>query len=424
MWLEVLVRRQGRKILQALKDGWIHGGPAEEAWLHHHVAANARTIYGTTLSFGRIRSWADYRDAVPLRPVEAFSPLLDEIRDGSDEVLTSERTTWLSSHAGSAWVPMTETSVDRGRLLMAAWLADVEGSCPGALAGALALVPDGPPGQLHRRRHAAIREHRVPGIAAPCLPWLVRRRLAVPERVSRVLDPELRGYLTARFALGRDVSALAASSAQALIALGRTIQVHAASLIRAIHDGTLGVFACEQPRLFQALAWRLAPDPARARALERAAGAVGHLRAADAWPGLKLLACPRAAGPAPATWPWFGDRPLVDLGQFVGAERVTLPLGELNGLAAIATSGYAELLPEGAPPSGLEAVRTEAAVPGQRYQVVLTSAGGLYRALTGLWVRVDGRAGGALVVEPCAPPAARPAVVQRLKVGEHRSPPR
>src|SRR5262249_48241044 len=132
-----------------------------------------------------------------------------------------------------------------------------------------------------------------------------------------------------------------------LAAFARTIQTHAPSLIRAIYDGALGVFACEQPRLCAALSIGLRPDPSRARGLERAAERMGSLRPVDAWPRLKVLAVRSGTGARGALWPWYGDRPLVGAGMFVGAERVGLPTRLPEGPCALVSPGLTEFLPEG-----------------------------------------------------------------------------
>jgi hypothetical protein len=125
---------------------------------------------------------------------------------------------------------------------------------------------------------------------------------------------------------------------------------------------------------------------------------VGTLRPVDAWPRLKVLAVRSGAGSRGALWPWYGDRPQVGAGMFVGAERIGLPTRFPDGPCALVSPGLTELFPE----DGGPAVRQHQLQEGKSYRVALTTPGGLYRTLTDTWVRSAGTGGGgAVLVEPC-----------------------
>jgi len=396
MWFESSVRWRARLTLRALRATWRDASAAEDGWLRRHMSENARSLFGLAHHFSRMGSAPDFQRGVPVRALAEDGRATRALRRGLQHELTVRPPVCLAvSEEGE--VPMAAESRREGARLWRLWAAGVEQAYPGTLAGCHAVVPEGAPGRsLHSRGVRVLAgEFAVPW--APC--W----KGAVPARVAGIRDATLRAFLAARFALARDVTLLSARSAAELAAFGKLIQDHAPSLIRAIRDGSLGVFACEQPRLCKALMFGLRPDPARARALDRAAERLGKLRPVDAWPGLKALAVRSGAHPRGALWPWYGSRPVVETGVFVGPERVALPVLGLDGPCALTSPGLTEFLAH----PGAEPLRQHELREGASYQVVVTTPGGLYRAASSVWVRAAGNQGGAALVEPVDPPPAR-----------------
>lgn len=396
MWFESSVRWRARFTLRALRATWRDASAAEDGWLLRHVSENARSLFGLTHQFRRMGSSADFQRDVPVRQLAEVRRATADLRRGLKRELTVRPPVCLAvSEEGE--VPVAAESRREGARLWRLWAAGVELAHPGVLAGSCAVVPEGAPGRSLRARGVRV----VAGEFA--VPWMPCWKGAVPAKVAGIRDATLRGFLAARFALGRDVTLLSARSAADLAAFGKLVQDHAPSLIRAIRDGSLGVFACEQPRLCKALMRRLRPDPERARALDRTAERHGKLRAVDAWPRLKAIAIRSGAHPKGALWPWYGSRPVVETGVFVGPERVALPVLGLDGLGALTSPGLTEFLPS----PGAEPLRQHELREGESYQVVVTTPGGLYRTATSLWVRAVGRREGAALVEPVDPPVAR-----------------
>jgi hypothetical protein len=371
-------------------------GAAEDGWLLRHVSENARSVFGLAHRFSEMGSLVDFQRDVPVRPMADVGRATAELRRGLLRELTVRPPVCVAvSEEGE--VPLAAESRREGARLWQLWAAGVEQAHPGALAGHHAVVPESAPGRSLRARGMRV----LAGEFA--VPWTPCWKGAVPARVAAVRDAALRAFLAARFALARDVTLLSARSAAELAAFGKLLQDHAPSLIRAIHDGSLGVFVCEQPLLCKALMRGLRPDPARARALERAAERLGKLRPVDAWPRLKALAIRSGAHPRGALWPWYGSRPVVEAGLFVGPERVALPVMGLDGPCALTSPGLTEFLPQ---PGG-EPLRQHELREGESYQVVVTTPGGLYRTATSLWVRAAGHRDGAVLVEPVDPPVAK-----------------
>ncbi|HEY8207485.1 MAG TPA: GH3 auxin-responsive promoter family protein [Myxococcaceae bacterium] len=395
MWFETSVRWRARLTLRSLRSAWRGAGAAEDRWLLGHLSENARSLFGLAHRFSEVTTVSAFQRAVPVRTLAEAQRDAAELRSGLRRGLTIRPPVCLAvSQDGE--LPLAAESQREGARLWRLWAARVEAAHPGALAGHVGLVPEGASGLNLRTRG-------IPVLAGElAIPWMPSWRRAVPARVAAVRDPTLRAFLAARFALGRDLTLLTARSAADLAAFGKLIQDHAPSLIRAIRDGTLGVFACEQPRLCKQLLRGLRPDPDRARALDRAAERLGKLRPVDAWPRLKALAVRSGAHPRGSLWPWYGSRPVVESGLFVGPERIGLPMGGLDGPCALTSPGLTEFLPVG----GGEPVRQHQLREGESYQVIVTTPGGLYRAASPVWVRAAGRREGAALVESAEPPLA------------------
>jgi len=396
MWFESSIRWRARLTLRALRSTWRDASAAEDHWLLRHVSENARSAFGLAHRFRQMRSASDFQRDVPVRSLAEVQRATADLRRGLQRGLTV-RPPFCLAVSEEGEVPVAAESRREGARLWRLWAAGVEQAHPGALAGSHAVVPEGTPGRSLRARGVRVLAGEL------AVPWTPCRRAAVPAPVAGVRDALLRAFLAARFALASEVTLLSARSAADLAAFGKLVQDHAPSLIRAIRDGSPGVFACEQPRLCKSLMRGLRPDPVRARALDRAAERLGRLRLVDAWPGLKALAVRSGAYPEGGLWPWYGNRPVVGTGVFVGPERVALPIQGLDGPCALTSPGWTEFLPS---PPGREPLRQHELQEGESYQVVVTTPGGLYRIATPVWVRAAGHRDGAALVEPVDPPVA------------------
>ena len=160
-------------------------------------------------------------------------------------------------------------------------------------------------------------------------------------------------------------------------------------IIRAIHDGSLGIPMPEWVSTAPAdsrrrLLAHCRPDPARARELERLTRERQGLRPCDFWPGLKLIGCwlgGSAGLHARRLAPWYGPAAQRDLGLVASEGRITLPLegGTAAGCLAVHRTFF-EFIPEaevGSPQARVLLV--DELEQGQRYNLVLTGSNGLWR---------------------------------------------
>jgi hypothetical protein len=186
-----------------------------------------------------------------------------------------------------------------------------------------------------------------------------------------------------------------------------TANARASELVRAIHDGSLGlptpetlpasgITPGEAAAQLRAL---VRPDPARARALSRILESDGSFTPRRCWPELDLVGC------------WLGGSaglharrleqvlgpgvPLRDLGFLASEGRFTVPVDDSTAAGPLAVhTSFFEFIPEEAiddpRPPVLLAHEVE---DGHRYHVILSGGNGLYRYDINDVVEVEGFCG-------------------------------
>jgi hypothetical protein len=170
-----------------------------------------------------------------------------------------------------------------------------------------------------------------------------------------------------------------------VVLLAEQLGRHTDAIIRDVRDGTLRA-DISVPEAFRA---SLGPTPDRARAahLEQAAAAGdGTLRPAHVWPRLAVIGCWTGGSVRPYLSRfdrYFApDTPVRDLGYLATELAGSVPLGDGNpaGVAAVATD-VLEFYPAALdqPPAGTELLGLHELDVGGTYNVVVTTAAGLYR---------------------------------------------
>lgn len=358
---------------------------AQRAFLLSLIRRNRETLFGREHDFQNIRTEEDFRRRVPVRDYEGFRAYVRRILEGEPCILTHEKPLMMALTSGTTsnpkYIPITRTLQRQTMTLMSAWLYRAERDHAGLLRHASVGIAS-----------RAVEGHTASGI--PCgsasgliyknIPWLVRSSYAVPYLVSEIEDYDERYKVTARFALARRVSVIATPNPATLLRLAEVAASHQESLLRSIHDGTLGLEDSKQKDIAGRLAAMLGPDRARARELEAVIKRRGFLRLADCWPELRLIGCwtGGSAGVKLCSLErFYGDVPVRDLGYMASEGRVTIPTEDYtaSGLPSLNT-GYYEFIPEEEEDADDPYVLSIGELEGgRRYSILLTTAGGLYR---------------------------------------------
>lgn len=357
------------------------------------LARNADTAFGREHGFSRIAGAADFQGHVPIRDYEAVRPYVHRLMAGERGVLTAEAPFMFATTSGTTgepkYVPVTPGWASEMAGLMRLWTFHALRDHPGMLARkVLTIVSPAVEGFAP----GGIPVGAMTGLTSQRLPWLIRQRHALPYAAALIRDHDARYFVAMRLALATAVSSIATPNASTLLRLAATASRHAEALIRAIHDGTLGIGDPEPVdhagltahTLRQALAEGLCPAPARAAALARILHAHGRLVLGECWPDLALVGCwlgGNAGLQARQLDEHLGGIPRRDLGLVASEGRLTVPVedGTAAGVLAVHAS-FLEFVPEDE--IDAPAPRTllcHQLAEGGRYDIVVTAANGLYR---------------------------------------------
>ncbi len=347
-----------------------HPDRAQREVLARLLSRNTATAFGREHRFAAIDGPRSYADAVPVREYEGFRPYMRRVVAGEKWVLTREPPLAFATTSGTTgepkFVPITGAFIEDVGAVARLWIRRLVLDHPHAFDHRTLLIVS-PAVEGHA--DSGIPFGAMSGMAYQRVPWMLRRRSAVPYEACLIKDSESRYLATARFALAGRLSGINTPNPSTLVRLAKVIEKHAETLLRAIADGTPGLRA----------------DPGRAKVLARLATARGVLLPRDAWPELAFIACwlgGSAGVQARALGALYGpDVPLRDLGLFASEGRLTIPMddGDPAGVLAL-NSMFFEFIPEeeseSSQPSILLAHELEI---GKRYQLVLSGSHGLYR---------------------------------------------
>ncbi len=354
------------------------------------VRRNRATAFGRDHRFDSIRTPADFARQVPIRDYEGFRPYVDRIVDREPRVLTADRVTMFATTSGTTAEPKLIPVTDRWREQMASlmrlWMYRSLGAHPRYLDRKVVLVVS-PAVEGHTS--TGIPFGSLSGMTYQRIPMLVRRSYAVPYSVALVEDPDIRYLLTMRLALAHSVSAVGTPNPTSLVRLAQTAMAHSEGIVRAVHEGNIGVpdeaLAEMDIGTADRLRESLRPDPTRARFLEGVAAEHGALLPGACWPELEVIGCwlGGAAGlHAQRLRRYFGERTaLRDLGLLASEGRMTVPVEDSMAAGPLAVhANFYEFISEDdiddESPAVLGAHELEL---GHRYYILLTGGNGLYR---------------------------------------------
>jgi len=388
-----LVLREWRHYRQ-FEHATAHPEHAQAHVLRTMLTENTDTSFGQEHGFSAITTPSEYRRRVPVRDYEGFRPYINRVSARQEKVLTTETPFMFTTTSGTTgepkYIPVSPSWHEQLAAQMRLWTFYTLRDHPQCFDQKIVTIVS-PAVESHTS--TAIPVGAMSGVTYQRIPWLIRRQYAVPYEVTLIGDYETRYFLTMRFALAQAISVLATPNPTTLLRLAEVATIHAEAMVRAIHDGVLGVpdpvvIPAAQPfhaDVLHQLKASLAPDPERARFLARIMQKFGTLSLHQCWPELKLIACwlgGTAGIHAKHLADYYGpDVTLRDLGLLASEGRMTIPIEDHTpaGVLAVQDNFY-EFIPEeeiDAPhPSILLAHEIEY---GKRYFIILSGRNGLYR---------------------------------------------
>lgn len=341
-------------------------GAQQEALLAELLRANADSEFGRVHGFATITSRNEFRQAVPLSTWDDYAQASARIAAGQAKVLTGERVRLLEPTSGSGaaakLIPYTAGLAQQFRAGLQPWLHDLY------------------------RNHRRLRSGRSY--------WSITPSVTFPDAASVIPigfdeDADYFGPLAARV-MGL-VFAVPARVAKA--ASMDEFRFRTATALLAAED--LALVSVWNPSFFTILLeWMSAhPElaaalPGRRRGMVRSALRTGDYSAI--WPDLAVLSAwadAQAAQPAAELAACFPKASLQPKGLLATEAMISVPISSAGGAVLAACSHLFEFLDD----AGIwwaDQVRV-----GGRYQVVVTTAGGLYRYRLGDLVEITGHHG-------------------------------
>lgn len=379
-----------RRFLRAAHDP----RAAQRARLEALLELTRDTAFAQEHRLGRVRTLADWQDAIPVRGYDELAPWIERLVAGEAGVLTREAPRIFERSSGSTQasklIPYTPAFLSEFGRATGPWLYDLLTRRPALQRGSSywSISPAGPRGE------------RTPG-GTPIgfaddteyfprpVRRLLRRLLPVPGEVARAVEIDDCRYASLRYLLADPslafVSVWSPSFLSLLLEFART---HADALAHDLERGGLSLPSgarLDLPPLSRA--------PTQARAAREAFPSSGPLRLERVWPQLSLVSCwadAAAARQVPALRALLPAHVELQPKGLLATEGViSFPLLDHPGGVLALDAHLLELQPSGDPAARPLAPHQVAV--GERYVPILSTAGGLFRYRLGDEVEVLGR---------------------------------
>ncbi len=334
----------------------------QERKLRVYLKENTHTAFGKTHQFDTIRSYQDFIRLVPLAQYNVLEPWIRRIRRGETNVLTSEPVTHLVPTSGTTGarklIPFTAGLQREFNAAIGPWLVDLTRQQPGILGGrSYWSVTPAMRGVENEASVVPIGFDTDTAYLGGVRRRLVDRIMAVPAEAQHAESPGAFRYQTLLHLLRcRDL---------------RLISVWHPSFLALLLD-SLPEF---RDRLIKAF-------PERARELR----AANPREPESLWPGLHIVSCwgDAAAATGLADLRRRFPNALVQAKGLIATEAfMTLPFASCYPVAI--RSHFFEFIDDAGSVHPVELLRE-----GAEYEIVVTTAGGLWRYRTGDRVTVTG----------------------------------
>jgi hypothetical protein len=350
--------------------------------VRHHAA----TRFGRDHNLAAVRTYDDFRQAVPLGDYETLRPYLQSVYEGDTEAMfpAGERILMFALTSGTTGqpktIPVTAQSLASYRR---GW--NIFG---------LKSLTDHPAGWLRKilQISSPSVEHLSPtglpcgaisGMLATTQKRIVRSMYVVPPEVMSLSDPQVKYYTMMRLAMPQDVALITTANPSTVVQFMAVAQKHLHGLLRDLHDGTLTPPGDLPSGLAEQLKPRLKKHRLLVRQVESAVGREGQLLCEHFWrlSNVMLWTGGTLGLYLPQVRKLAGNVPIRDIGLLASEGRFSIPLdSETSAGPADILGNFLEFIPADEIDSPSPAVlRCHELTIGQEYFMVLTNFSGLWR---------------------------------------------
>ncbi len=361
--------------------------PEETQWqiLRGLLQDNSASEFGRLHRFDEIRTCEQYCQRVPITDYAGLEPWVRRIMRGEPAVLTRERVTRLVPTSGSTggrkFIPFTAGLQRQFNRAIAAWTVDLSRTHPAVPFGpAYWSVSPSLPVRAEQESAVPIGFDSDSAYLGGILQPLVESTFAAPSALRLVTDLECFRYLTLLSLLRQPELRFASVwHPSFLTLLLDALPAWWEELLTDLERGGCRRAATEPPAVRVAVG--SSPQPRRARSLRR----VGAVDLDLIWPRWGLVSCwgDGQAGVAladlQARWPHLAVQPK---GLLATEAFISIPFRSRHPLAV--TSHFFEFIDASGAVLPAHALQC-----GQRYEVIVSTAGGLWRYRLGDFVEID-----------------------------------
>jgi hypothetical protein len=363
----------------------------QRALLMQIVARHAASQFGRDHHFSEIRSPADFRRQVPVRGYDGHEPYIDRVRKGDLGALFGPGTEVLmfaltsGTTAQPKTIPVTRQALRDYREGWTIWGILAFDDHPEMLRWGLRPILQLASDWRESHTPAGIPCGAITGLTAQMQSPLVRFTYCMHPAASRIKDVESKYYVALRLSVFRNLGATVAANPSTILGIARLGDREKERLIRDVADGTVDSSWSIPPEVRAAIhvktRWR---RRRAARRLEAIVARTGRLLPMHYWPDLQFLAnwTGGTMGAYLRAYPeYFGACPVRDVGLIASEGRMTIPIAD-NTPAGILDirHHYFEFIPEAqADREQPETLTATELKEGERYFILPTTAGGLYR---------------------------------------------
>jgi len=345
---------------------------AQQDKLRKLLRCNSGTAFGKAHRFERISSYEDFKERVPLADYDSLEPWIARIRDGESNVLTNEPVTHLVPTSGSAGarklIPFTAGLQREFNAAIGPWLADLRHHSPGLLSGPAywSVTPALSNGPAEKSAVPIGFDSDTAYLNAACR-RLAEAVMAVPPGVQQAKSLEqFRNRTLIHLLHCRELRLISVWHPSFLALLLDSLVENWDSLRAELAGGSESLPA--DPRRAAELGWAIPGQPE------------------TIWPELRVISCwgeGAAESGAAELQRRFPHVFLQPKGLLATEAVVTLPFR--GGYPLAINSHFFEFIDDTGRVFPAQALRE-----GCHYEIVVTTAGGLWRYCLGDRVKVDG----------------------------------
>jgi hypothetical protein len=368
----------------------------QAAVLMRILSANADSEFGREHHFAAVNAVEQYQRAVPIRSYEDFQPYIERIADGRPLVLTSQRVLQFGLTSGSTQasklIPYTRALLSEFQAGIDPWVYYLFRRFPRILLGKTywSITPIGER-KSHTKGGIAIGFDDEQQYFSPLTRWVLNSIMALPSQLAQLSDMEVFRYVTLRLLLQeRFLSWVSVWNPSFLTLLLDPLPEWFSQLTGDIRRGTLSVASKIEPPLRDNILSHCESNPGRAQELEQLRAAwqdktptepeiSGRTLYEAIWPKLRLISCwahGNAALALPHLKTYFPHAAIQPKGLLATEAFISFPFkDDLSALSLLSHFFEFEEADKAIPAIKL-AHELQA---GQRYSVVVTTGGGLYR---------------------------------------------